>query len=219
MIKDIVQSLTERQEQEQREIAADPHKDVVFAVVLTREEIPLFRFADEPMRVQYVNKLRPFVIVESEMKTREMLNTQYPNSLVVIAPKFYFLQGGFDLVFDDFKEPLTPTGVPPKQFKYAGQIDSLILQMKKDKVDAKLIERAVMDQYPESETAKFVNKLYASIETRRLMQMGSTIFDHHLPMRDDPTSSPMNALLEVHYDPSSTSVEAIASFFSSLLDM
>jgi len=191
-------------EEEKARIGNDPDKYQLFAVVMM-QSIDMRPITGD----SFVNMMRPFSIVESEENTRKLLNTQYPNSLVVIAPKFFFLQGGFDLFFDDFNEPVVPTGKAPVQFKYAEELDELIWSKFHAGIPLKDIEQEVLSKYSDSEVAKLIAALYREVKDYGLTQFSSTKFDH----RNIGEVEPLNVLVTVKYEPGTCSLEAIANSF------
>jgi hypothetical protein len=141
----------------------------VYAVVLEEHS-----FLGEVSRT---NLQRPYEI--NDMNDYRKLETQFPEAWIVLGPQEFLLSGGFDLCDEDFEvPPLIPTGTPPTVLPFEEAIDNnLTLEICSADFYDSNAEEMILEDYPESETAKFILDTRKSIDEDGLRGMSGAYFD------------------------------------------
>ncbi len=122
----------------------------VYAVVLIEESF----FG----KVSRVNTQRPYSVGDNESETRHKLETQFPDAWIVIGPKEFLMSGGVDLLEEDFEaDPLMASVIAPVTLEFEIQIeDEEVFEICEAPFYDISKEKMILEDYPNSETAKFI---------------------------------------------------------------
>lgn len=136
--------------------------DAVYVLVLTKSSI-----SDHPVCL-----FRPFIVVNSEKETAKLLLAQYPTSTLVFGSKRTLMNRQYDIIEEDFDDPLIPIGDGLLTSGYVAKVSAMATECE----SLEELERRIVKECPESESAMFIEQTYKDIQENGLKQISAVNF-------------------------------------------